>query len=234
MPDHRTHNESGSASASDVLSTNPTWRGLLHQGAFFVAIPAGLTLVVLAQGTPARIAGIVYALSLVGMYGTSATYHRLARSERSRRLLKRLDHSMIFVLIAGTATPVALLGLHAPWSTFLLAVVWGGAAAGIALKMFQIDRFRVLTGALYVALGWAAILAGPQLIHGLNTASLTLVLVGGLLYTTGAIVLLRRRPDPVPARFGYHEVWHSMVVSASACHYVAVLLLVLLARPALN
>ncbi len=234
MPDHRTEDEVDSASASDVATVNPTWRGVLHQGAFFVAIPAGLTLVVLAQGTSARIAGVVYAVSLIGMYGTSAAYHRLARSERSRRLLKRLDHSMIFVLIAGTVTPVALLGLQAPWSTFLLAMVWGGAAAGVALKMLQIDRFPVLTGALYIVLGWAAVIMGPQLVHGLNTASFTLVLVGGLLYTTGAIVLLRRRPDPAPARFGYHEVWHSMVVSASACHYVAVLLLVLLARPALS
>jgi len=231
---HRIEGGADSASGSGFVPVKPTWRGVLHQGAFFVAIPAGLALVVLAQGTSAHIAGVVYGLSLIGMYGTSATYHRLARSERSRRILKRLDHSMIFVLIAGTVTPVALLGLHAPWSTVLLILVWGGAAAGVALKMFRIDRSQVLSGALYIILGWAAILMGPQLIHGLNTASLTLVLVGGLLYTAGAIVLLRRRPDPAPARFGYHEVWHSLVVSASACHYVAVLLLVLLARPAIG
>ena len=223
-----------STSGTGLVPVKPAWRGVMHQGAFFVAIPAGLALVVLAQGTSARIAGVVYALSLIGMYGTSATYHRLARSEHSRRILKRLDHSMIFVLIAGTVTPVALLGLHAPWSTALLIAVWGGAAAGVALKMSRIDRFRVLSGALYIVLGWAAILVGPQLVHGLNTASLTLVIVGGLLYTTGAIVLLRGRPDPAPATFGYHEVWHSLVVSASACHYVAILLLVLLARPAVG
>ena len=232
--DHQAEGGADTASGEGMAPVKPTWRGVLHQGAFFVAIPAGLTLVVLAHGISARIAGGVYALCLIGMYGTSATYHRLARSERSRRILKRLDHSMIFLLIAGTVTPVALLGLHAPWSTVLLIVVWGGAAAGVALKMFRIDRFRALTSALYIVLGWAAVLMGPQLVHGLNTASLTLVLVGGLLYTTGAIVLLRRRPDPRPATFGYHEVWHSLVVSASACHYAAVLLIVLLARPAIG
>ncbi len=208
----------------------PTWRGVLHQIAFFVAIPAGVTLVYVAERASARIATIVYALSLVGVYGTSAAYHRLARSEGARRWLKRLDHSMIFVLIAGTVTPVAVLGLRAPWSLVLMIVVWGGAGAGVAMKMLRIDRFKVLTGALYIVLGWAAVLLAPQLIRGLNTRSLVLVAIGGLLYTGGAIVLLRRRPDPVPATFGYHEIWHSMVIAGSTCHYIAILLLVLASR----
>ncbi len=204
---------------------------MLHQIAFFVAIPAGVTLAFVAQRSSARIAAIVYAVSLVGVYGTSAAYHRLARSERTRRWLKRLDHSMIFVLIAGTVTPVAVLGLHAPWSLVLMIAVWGGAGAGVAMKMLQIDRFQVLSGALYIVLGWAAVLLAPQLIRGLNIRSLLLVGIGGLLYTGGAIVLLRRRPDPIPATFGYHEIWHSLVIAGSACHYVAILLLVL-ASPA--
>jgi hemolysin III len=176
------------------------------------------------------VAAAIYACSLVGLFGASAAYHRLARSPRSRRWLKRLDHAMIFVLIAGTATPVALLALEVPWSTLLLAVVWGGAAVGIALKMFRVEGFRVLTGTLYILLGWAVVLVLPQLVRGLGTAALILVLMGGLLYTTGSIVLLRNKPNPAPATFGYHEIWHSMVVAASACHYAAVLLLLVAAR----
>jgi hemolysin III len=227
------------ASSSSIVAappkptpSTPAWRGLVHQGAFFVAIPAGVALVAVARGASARAGALVYALSLIGMFGTSAAYHRLARSERSRGWLKRIDHSMIFILIAGTATPVALLGLRRPWSLVLMVVVWTGAAAGVALKMLRIGRFDVLTGALYIALGWVAVLLVPQLIVGLNIASLTLVIVGGLLYTLGAVILLRGRPNPAPATFGYHEIWHSMVAAASACHYTAVLLIVLLARPA--
>ena len=208
----------------------PTWRGRLHQIAFFVAIPAGIALVALARGTSARVVAAVYAISLVGLYGTSATYHRLARSPRARLWMKRLDHSMIFVLIAGTVTPVAVLVVGRPWSIVLLVAVWGGAALGIALKMFVIDGFRVLTGTLYIVLGWVAVLTLPQLVRNLSVASLVLVLAGGILYTVGAVVLLRKRPDPSPSTFGYHEVWHSMVVAGSACHYVAVLLIVLAFR----
>jgi hemolysin III len=210
--------------------TVPSWRGRLHQIAFFVAIPAGIALIALARGTSAHVVASVYALSLVGLYGTSATYHRLVSSPGARRWMKRLDHSMIFVLIAGTVTPVAVLVLSPPWSVVLLVVVWGGAALGISLKMFAIDGFSVLTGTLYIALGWVVVLMLPQLVRGLSVASLVLVVAGGLLYTVGAIVLLRRRPDPSPATFGYHEVWHSMVVAGSACHYVAVLLIVLALR----
>jgi hemolysin III len=209
---------------------NPSWRGRLHQIAFFVAIPAGITLVAMARGSSAKVAASIYAASLVGMYGTSAAYHRLARSERSRRLLKRVDHSMIYLLIAGTVTPVSLLALQPPWSIVLLVTVWAGTGVGIALKLIRVDGFGVLTSALYIALGWAVVAVAPQLIRGLSVVSLSLVVAGGLLYTGGAIVLLRRRPDPVPAKFGYHEVWHSMVVAASACHYAAVIVLLLPAR----
>ena len=218
------------AAAQEGRPATPAWRGLIHQAAFFVAIPAGVTMIAVARGTSARVAAIVYAISLVGMYGVSAAYHRLVRSETRRRWLKRIDHSMIYVLIAGTTTPVALLGLRPPWSPILLVVVWGGASVGIAMKLLRIERFRAVSAALYIVVGWAAILFAPQLIRGLNLGSLILVLAGGVLYTCGAIVLLRNRPNPSPATFGYHEVWHAMVVAASACHYVAVLLLVLPAR----
>lgn len=215
-------------------AATPSWRGRLHQAAFFAAIPAGITLFSLARGTSARLAVSIYALSLVGLYGTSAAYHRLGPSPRLRRWLKRLDHSMIFMLIAGTATPFGLLVLERPWSTLLLSIVWGGAGAGIVLKMARIEGFRVLTCMLYIGLGWAAVLVSPQLIRGLSPASLFLVLAGGILYTAGAVVLLRRKPNPAPARFGYHEVWHAMVIIASACHYFAVLLVVLPVRSAIH
>jgi hemolysin III len=217
-----------------VEPAKPAWRGRLHQFAFFAAIPAGIALVAVARGTSARVAASIYALSLVGMYGTSATYHRLARSVRSRRWLKRLDHSMIFVLIAGTSTPLALIVLHKPWSIITLVVVWIGAGAGVAMKMVRIDGFQVLSGTLYIALGWVVILMSPQLLHELSPTSISLVLAGGLLYMAGAVVLLRRKPDPSPATFGYHEIWHSMVVAASACHYAFVLLILMAARPAIG
>jgi hemolysin III len=212
----------------------PSWRGRLHQAAFFAAIPAGITLVSLARGTSARLAVTIYAFSLVGLYGTSAAYHRLAPSPRLRRWLKRLDHSMIFMLIAGTATPIGLLVLDRPWSIVLMSVVWGGAGAGIVLKMARIDGFKVLTCMLYIGLGWAAVLVSPQLVRRLSPASLVLIVAGGILYTVGSIVLLRRKPNPVPATFGYHEVWHAMVIVASACHYSAVLLVVLPVRAAIH
>jgi hemolysin III len=212
----------------------PTWRGVLHQAAFFVAVPAGLTLISVARGTSARVASIVYAASLIGVFGTSAAYHRIVWSDRARRWLKRIDHSMIFVLIAGTVTPVALLGLRPPWSLVLMVVVWAGAAAGIIMKMVRVDGFRRLTGVLYVALGWTAVSLAPQLIRRLSAGTLVLMAIGGVLYMAGAIIFLRRKPDPAPATFGYHEIWHSMVVGASTCHYVAVLLLLLTARSAIG
>ena len=209
----------------------PRLRGRFHQAAFFIAVPAGIVLVALARGTTARTSAAIYALSLGGLFGVSGAYHQLPFSAASRRWMKRLDHSMIFVLIAGTTTPLCLLVLRKPWSMILLLVVWGGAAAGIALKILHVEGFRGLTGTLYITLGWAVVLVSPQLVRALSPATLSLIVAGGVLYTLGAIVLVRNRPNPAPATFGYHEIWHSMVVVASACHYVAVLLIVHPARP---
>jgi hemolysin III len=209
---------------SAPAAPKPRFRGRLHQGAAFVAIPAGIVLVALARNATARVAAITYAVSLVGLYGVSAAYHRIRWSTRGHQWIKRADHSMIFVLIAGTLTPIALFGLDKPWSIVLLATVWVGAAAGIALKLTRVDGFRVTTGTLYIVLGWAVVLLTPQLVRGLSAAALSLVVAGGLLYTAGAIVLLRNAPDPVPNVFGYHEIWHSAVIAGSACHYIAVLL----------
>jgi len=194
-------------------------RGRLHQAAFLVSVPAGLALVAAAPTTMARVAALVFASSLIALYGTSAAYHRLPWNPDAKRWMKRLDHSMIFMLIAGTYTPFALLVLPWPWSVVILSVAGGGAAAGIVLKMFRIDGLRAVSGALYLTLGWLAIVALPQIIRGLSGPSVGLLFAGGILYTAGAVVLARRRPAPRPSVFGYHEIWHSMVIGGSMCLY---------------
>ncbi len=210
----------------DARPAKPRWRGRIHQVAFFVSIPAGIALVVLAEEWVARVAALVFALSLTAVFGSSAAYHRGRWSPKALRRMKRLDHSMIFVLIAGTYTPLALLVLHGPWTVVILGVVWAGAATGIALKLVRIDGFKMLTSALYMALGWFAIVAIPPMLHDIPRPVLVLTIVGGLLYTGGAIVFATKRPDPVPAVFGFHEVWHSFMVSAAACHFAMIAILV--------
>jgi hemolysin III len=208
----------------------PRFRGRLHQVAFFVAVPAGIALVAAAPTALSRTAAAIYALSLAGLYGTSALYHRMPWSPRARGWMKRLDHSMIFVLIAGTYTPFSLLVLTGAWRTVLLSVVWAGAALGIILKMVVIDGLKTLAATLYIGLGWMVVAASPQMVRGLPPVATALLAIGGVLYTTGAIVFATRRPDPSPAVFGYHEVWHAMVVGASLCHFAAVSLVVLALR----
>ncbi len=211
----------------------PRFRGRLHQATFFAAIPAGVTLVAVAHTTTARIAAAVYAGGLSALFGVSAAYHRLRWSPRSRAAMKRVDHSMIYVFIAATTTPIGV-ALPAPWSVVLLCTVWAGAAAGVALKLIRIDGFTVATGFLYITLGWLSLAFVPELVHRVGVAPVVLILIGGLLFTAGAIVFRRKRPDPVPTTFGYHEVWHAFVVGAAMCHFVAVLLIVLPARTVLG
>jgi hemolysin III len=211
---------------SAAAPAKPLLRGWFHAVAFFVSVPAGVALVLLAGDASARATAIIYTASLSAVFGASAAYHRGAWSAVGRRRMKRLDHAMIFVLIAGTYTPVCALVLHAPWSVVLLAVVWGGAAAGVVMKVARIDALDVLSGALYIVLGWLAVLALPQLIRELPAPALALMIGGGVLYTGGAVVLARKRPDPAPAVFGYHEVWHAFMVVAAACHYAMILLIV--------
>jgi hemolysin III len=205
----------------------PRLRGRLHPVAFFASIPQGVAVVAAAARAISRIGAAVYAVSLSGMYGASALYHRLKWSPRALTRMKRLDHSMIFVLIAGSYTPFALLVLHGTWSQVILGLAWAGAVFGITIKLLSIDRLRVLGGAMYIVLGWLVIIALPQIVHGLSPTALALLFSGGVLYTVGATVLWRRWPDPNPRWFGYHEVWHSMVVGGSLCHYAAIMLLLL-------
>jgi hemolysin III len=204
---------------STVYADRPAWRGWIHVGAFVAAVPAAVTLAVQASGAAARVAAIVYGLGLVLAFGTSAFYHRLAWSERSHRVLRRLDHSTIFVLIAGSYTPVCLVALPRAWGIPLLCVVWMGAILGIVLKQVAFGRFAVLQHALYPGLGWAAVATAPALVRSLSGAELALLCAGGLLYTIGIPVLLLRRPDPWPRTFGYHEIWHVATVLAGVCHF---------------
>lgn len=208
-------------------STKPRWRGRLHEIAFFLSIPQGIALVVAGADWVARVTAGVYAVTLAGLYGVSALYHRLRWSPHALTRMQRLDHSMIYLLIAGTYTPISFLVFHGTWARYLLVVVWVGALVGIAMKVFGMQRTRVIGSAMYIVLGWLAVLAAPTFVTRVGVWVLLLIAAGGVLYTLGAIVLLRRRPDPSPLVFGYHEIWHVMVVLAAACHYAAILLLVL-------
>lgn len=209
--------------AFDVLTAErPLWRGRLHSWAFFVAIPAGIALVVLADGGTAKVASAIYMTTVLLAFGTSASYHRLATSIRARRIMQRLDHSMIYLLIAGTYVPLCLVALPPTWGVPLLVVVGVGALLGVVLKLVAFGRNAWLSYSLYPVLGWAAVIAAPALIRSLTPVQLGLVAGGGIAYTVGIPVLARRRPDPWPRTFGYHEVWHSFTVVAAGLHFAAV------------
>lgn len=204
----------------------PRLRGRLHQVAFFLSIPAGAALVAFADETQARVAAVVFALAMTGLYGISAAYHRGRWSERALRVMRHLDHSMIFVFIAASYTPITLLALRPAWGFTLLALAWSGAAVGVLITVLRLERWRGVGFALYLVIGWLAAIAMPQLVQTLSWVEMSLLVTGGLLYTVGAVVLARNRPDPRPEVFGYHEIWHTFVVGASACHFALVLLLV--------
>jgi hemolysin III len=204
----------------------PRLRGWLHQIAFFVSIPAGIALVALARATTARVAALVFAATLTALYGVSASYHRRNWSAGAHRFMKHLDHSMIFVFIAGSYTPVTLLALRPAWAITLLILAWSGAAIGVLVTVLRLERWHGVGFAMYLVLGWLGIIAGPQLATSLSRVELGLLVFGGVLYTVGAVVLARKRPDPHPTVFGYHEVWHTFVVGANICHFILVLLLV--------
>lgn len=200
----------------------PLLRGWLHLVCFFLAIPAGVTIVALAAGPRSRIAAVVYAAGLIALFGVSGFYHRLNWSMAKRRLMQKLDHGTIFVMIAGSYTPVCLLVLHGWLAWAMLAVAWIGAAVGFALAFTPGRASRGLRGALYIALGWVSVVAIPQMVARLSATELVLLAIGGLLFTLGSIFLLTNWPDPFPRVFGYHEVWHVLVVAAVTCHFVAI------------
>ena len=206
----------------------PRLRGVSHEWAFFVSIPLGVWLVVSAPTGKAGVAAGVYALSVALLFGASALSHRITwASAAARRWMRRIDHSAIFVLIAGTYTPFALLTLDGWLATAILVAVWAGAAAGIVMTMVWIDAPKWLIAIVYVALGWVAIAAFPEMLDDLGIAAVALVAAGGALYTAGAVIYALKRPDPAPAVFGYHEIFHVLVIAAAALQYVVVAFYVL-------
>ncbi|GAA4671330.1 PAQR family membrane homeostasis protein TrhA [Frondihabitans cladoniiphilus] len=213
-----------------VLEVKPTWRGWIHAGTVPVALALGVVLVTLAHGTPAKVSSSIYAASSLLLFGVSATYHRFTWSPRTKLLLKRLDHSNIFLLIAGTYTPIAVLTLPQPKSTILLVLVWTGAVFGIAFRVFFTGAPRWLYVPLYVLLGVGALVFVKDIFRA-DPATLILVLVGGLLYIVGALVYALKEPNPIAGVFGFHEVFHALTVVAFLCHWTAVLL-VAVAPPA--
>lgn len=204
----------------------PTWRGWLHAGTTPIAIAAGIVLICLANGTEAKWASAVFALTSLLLFGNSALYHRFAWSPKVKRLLKRIDHSNIFLLIAGTYTPLALLGLPRSTGVPLIIVVWSVALLGIAFRVFWVGAPRWLYVLAYLGLGWTAASQFPALFMA-NAATLVLFVVGGLLYSLGAVAYALKRPNPFPGRFGFHEVFHTCTVLAFFCHWVATLLIAL-------
>jgi hemolysin III len=205
----------------------PRLRGVSHQYAFFVSLACGVGLILAASGGRARAAAAVYAVAVSALLGTSALYHRVTWRPGARRWMRRLDHSMIFLLIAGTYTPVALLALSGSLARAILIAVWVGALAGIAFKLVWFDAPKWLFAAVYVALGWVSVAVFGELPAAIGWLGFAGLALGGLLYTLGAVVYATERPNPFPRVFGYHEIFHALVIVAAALHYAVIAFAVL-------
>jgi hemolysin III len=207
------------------VDSRPRLRGHLHFWSFFGALAGALTLVILAATTVSGLAALataIYGLTVMGVFGVSALYHRRIWSPRGYQWMKRADHSMIFLFIAGTYTPFAVLSMSKPTGWVVLGVVWGGAVAGVALKMLWPSAPRWLGVPIYIALGWVAIFVLPELARHAGVAALVLLLVGGLFYTVGAVFYGIRWPNHWPNTFGYHEFFHACTVLAAISHFIAI------------
>jgi hemolysin III len=211
------------AASEAIAAVKPKLRGVSHEWAFFVSLFLGAGLIVAAETPQATLAVAIYAASLSALLGTSALYHRVEwKRPNVRRWMRRLDHSMIFFLIAGTYTPFALLALDGPLADAILAVVWIGAVAGAIVEMVWIEHPKWVAALVYISIGWVAVIAFPQLWSEMGAGGTLLVAAGGLLYTVGAVVYATQRPNPNPRVFGYHEVFHLFVIAAAAAHFAAV------------
>jgi hemolysin III len=216
--------ESAKEVASEAIAAvKPKLRGVSHEWAFFISLFLGAGLIIAADTSQATLAVAIYAVSLSALLGTSALYHRVnwARPE-ARRWMRRLDHSMIFFLIAGTYTPFALLVLDGPLADAILVVVWAGAIAGAVVEMLWIEHPKWVAALIYMALGWVAAVAFPGLWNEIGLGGTLLVAAGGILYSAGAVVYAIQRPNPSPRVFGYHEVFHLLVIAAAAAHFAAI------------
>jgi hemolysin III len=198
----------------------PRWRGRFHAAALVAAIPAGVALVISASSPAATVTAAVYVTALVAVYATSACYHILARTPRAQKVWRRLDHSMIYVLIAGTYTPVCFLALPPSWRVPTLVLVWAGAVAGVVLK--ATERASRTASAMYLVLGWLALAVMPAMISHRGAAPVVWMAVGGLIYTAGAVLFFTQRPRLSTQVFGFHEVWHLCTIAAGAVHFAAV------------
>lgn len=208
------------------VERKPSWRGWIHAGTFPVAIAAGVVLIVLADGAAAKWASAVFMTTSLLLFGISAVYHRINWSPKVKALFRRLDHANIFLLIAGTYTPLAVCALPGDKALVLLSIVWGGALLGIGFRVFWLKAPRWLYVPLYLALGWAAMMYIVDLVQA-NVAMMVLVIVGGVAYTVGAVFYGLKKPNPAPGVFGFHELFHACTVLAFLCHWTAILLIVL-------
>jgi len=205
------------------LEAKPTWRGWIHAGTFPLAIVLGAVLLVAADGTAAKVSSAVFVASSLLLFGVSALYHRFTWSDRARLTLKRLDHANIFLLIAGSYTPITVLALPPEKSTLLLWLVWTGAGLGIAFRVFWIHAPRWLYVPLYLLLSYASLVFIADFFAA-NAAMMTLILVGGLFYTVGAVIYALKRPNPFPGKFGFHEIFHALTLMAFLCHFTGIYL----------
>ncbi|MEH0928699.1 PAQR family membrane homeostasis protein TrhA [Micromonospora sp. CPCC 205558] len=203
----------------------PRMRGWLHTYAFFVAVVCGIVLCSIAATRPGwapLVSCLIYSLTVCGLFGTSALYHRRVWSERGYQVMRRMDHSMIFVFIAGTYTPLCTMLLAPRPATVMLALVWGGALAGVAVKVVWPHAPRWVSAPLYLALGWVAVAMLPEILHGGGVAALVLLIIGGAIYSVGAVFYALRRPNPWPTVFGHHEFFHACTLLAALCHHIAI------------
>jgi hemolysin III len=208
------------ATVEAIAAVKPKLRGVSHEWAFFASLVFGAALIFFAKTPKATLAVAIYAVSLSALLGTSALYHRVNwKRPNVRQWMRRLDHSMIFFLIAGTYTPFALLAMHGTLATAILVVVWAGAIAGAIVEMVWIGHPKWVSATVYLAIGWVAAVAFPELWSSLGPSGALLLAGGGLLYTAGAVVYATQRPDPNPAVFGYHEVFHAFVIAAAVLHF---------------
>jgi hemolysin III len=208
------------------VEKKPLWRGWIHAGTFPLAIAAGIVLICLADGAAAKWASAVFMASSLLLFGISAVYHRFNWRPAVKAVFRRLDHSNIFLLIAGTYTPLAVCALPPDKAVVLLSIVWSGALLGIGFRIFWLKAPRWLYVPLYVALGWAAMMYIVDLVQA-NVAMMVLVLVGGVAYTVGAMFYALKRPNPIPGVFGFHELFHACTVIAFLCHWTGILLIVM-------
>lgn len=210
-----------SAAPRQKARVKPSLRGVSHQIACGVALVAGGWLVARAPSEAGRTSALIYTLSLASLFGISAAYHRPTWKPAARQWMRRLDHAAIFVLIAGTYTPLTM-ALGPADGGLLRAVIWGGALAGVLQSVLWVTAPKPLIAIIYVILGWSIAPYLKQMLAAVGPGPLGLILLGGVFYSAGALIYARRRPDPWPETFGYHEIFHALVCAAAALHFIAV------------